>query len=86
MAYAIYLFGAALTCACGLLLLRGYRENGRRLLLWSGICFIGLSLNNVLVFVDLAILMQGADLYALRLSVTSLSMLALCYGLIWEKG
>ena len=45
---------AALTAlACTALLLRGYAASRVRLLLWSGLCFGFLTLNNVLVAVDL---------------------------------
>jgi hypothetical protein len=33
--------------ACALLLLRAYRQNSDRLLLWSGLCFLGLALNGM---------------------------------------
>lgn len=38
---------AALVCTC--LLLRAYVRNRYRLLLWSGLCFTGLTLNNLLL-------------------------------------
>lgn len=34
------------------LLFRAYAANGMRLLLWSALCFVGLSVNNVLLFFD----------------------------------
>ena len=37
---------------CAVLLLRGYARSRVPLLLWSGLCFIGLTLNNVLLFID----------------------------------
>lgn len=39
--------------ACMVLLFRAYAASGVRLLLWSGLCFVFLSLNNVLLFLDL---------------------------------
>jgi hypothetical protein len=68
---------------CAILLLRGYWSGKQRLLLWSGLCFVGLSISNLLVFVDLVIF-PSIDLYLLRLAVAAAAMLLLLYGLIWE--
>jgi hypothetical protein len=83
MAPAVYILGTLVALACGILLLRGYGRGRQRLLLWSGICFLGLSLSNFLIFVDLIILPER-DLYLFRLATAALSMLLLLYGLIWE--
>jgi hypothetical protein len=66
-------------------LLRGYARGKQRLLLWSGLCFIGLTLNNGLVFIDLILLPMDIDLYILRLATAAAAMLVLLYGLIWES-
>lgn len=65
------------------MLLRGFYRGRHRLLLWSGICFIGLTIANLLVFIDLEIL-PNVDLYPLRLIVTAIAMLMMLFGLIWE--
>ena len=83
MAPAVYILGTLVALACGIVLLRGYARGRQRLLLWSGICFLGLSLSNFLIFVDLIILPER-DLYLFRLVTAALSMLLLLYGLIWE--
>jgi hypothetical protein len=83
MAPAVYILGTLVALACGIVLLRGYARGRQRLLLWSGICFLGLSLSNFLIFVDLIILPER-DLYLFRLATAALSMLLLLYGLIWE--
>jgi len=70
--------------ACAILLLRGYRRVRQNLLLWSGLCFLGLSLSNFFIFLDLVIVPQ-VDLYPVRLSAAAVSMLLLLYGLIWES-
>jgi hypothetical protein len=81
---AVYILGALTSLACGALLLRAYLRTKTRLLLWSGICFTGLSLSNTLLFLDLVILPE-TDLYLWRLLTAAASMLFLLYGLIWEK-
>jgi Family of unknown function (DUF5985) len=83
MAAAVYLLGVLVTFSCGALLLRAYTRVSKRLLLWSSICFFGLALSNLLVFLDLVVL-PAVDLYFWRLLTAAASMLALLYGLIWE--
>ena len=61
MADAIYLMCAATSVFCALLLFRGWRASQQRLLFWSALCFVGLALNNALLFADL-VLMPDADL------------------------
>jgi hypothetical protein len=84
MASVVYILGAVVTLLCAVLLLRAYVRVRRRLLLWSGLCFAGLTVSNTLLFVDL-VLFPDADLYVLRLSVAAFSMLLLMYGLVWES-
>ena len=83
MAAAAYIFGFLVTLCCGVLLLRTYSVGRKRLLLWSAVCFFGLCLDNLLVFIDL-VLLPNVNLYLLRLLVATGSMLILLYGLIWE--
>jgi hypothetical protein len=84
MAAMVYILGALTSLACAVLLLRGYSRGRKRLLLWSGLCFAGLALSNLLIFVDL-ILLPGRDLYLWRLATTGVAMALLLYGLIWES-
>jgi hypothetical protein len=51
--------------------------------LWSSICFFGLAISNLLVFLDLVVF-ANVDLYFWRLLTAAVSMLLLLYGLIWE--
>jgi hypothetical protein len=85
MAEAVYVLGVLVTALCALLLLRAYAGAGRRLLLWSGLCFAGLTISNVLLFVDLVVLGDDASLYTWRLATAAVSMLLLVYGLIMES-
>ena len=84
MAAMVYILGALTSLACAALLLRGYSRGRKRLLLWSGLCFAGLALSNLLIFVDLIVL-PGRDLYLWRLATTGVAMALLLYGLIWES-
>ncbi|HET8758469.1 MAG TPA: DUF5985 family protein [Solirubrobacteraceae bacterium] len=84
MATAVYALCALLSLACALLLLRAWRSTRARLLLWSALCFAWLALSNVLLFVDLAILGDDADLRWAR-SLTFLAGTAsLLVGLVWD--
>lgn len=75
---------ASLTClACTVLLVREYLRTRFRLLLWSALCFVGLSINNILLYVDMVVYPQG-DLRVLRASTALVAMAFLLYGFIWE--
>jgi hypothetical protein len=80
---AVYLLCAATAFACALLLLRAYGRSHARLLLWAGLCFLGLTLNNALVFVDL-VLVPSLDLFTWRNVAALLAVGTLLYGLIWD--
>ncbi|HUO93807.1 MAG TPA: DUF5985 family protein [Rhizomicrobium sp.] len=82
-AAAIYSLCAVVALICACLLFRAYARQRYRLLLWSGICFAGLTLNNVLLVVD-KIFLPDTDLTVLRLMEALLSLLVLIYGLIWD--
>ena len=69
--------------ACMALLFRGYSTSRVRLLLWSGLCFVFLSLNNVLLFVDL-VTPPELDFRAYRLGAALTGVLFLLYGFVWE--
>lgn len=84
MASAVYLLCALTSLLCAVLLLRGFFRGRKRLLLWSGLCFAGLTLSNALMFVDLVLLPQTPRLYMPRLVTAAGAMLLLVYGLVWD--
>jgi hypothetical protein len=81
----VYFLGALTTLLCAVLLLRGYVQGRMKLLLWSGLCFVGLTISNALLFIDLVLLPAAVDLYLLRLATAAIAMLLLVYGLVWES-
>jgi uncharacterized protein DUF5985 len=83
MGPAVYILGALTTLVCALLLIRGYFRSRAKLLLWSSLCFFGLTISNLLIFADL-ILFPNVDLYFWRLTSAALAMIVMVYGLIWE--
>jgi hypothetical protein len=84
MAELIYALCAATSTACALLLLNGYRRSRTKLLLWSGLCFVGLALNNCVLFVDLVVV-PSLDLSLLRGGVALASMMVLLFGLVLDS-
>lgn len=84
MAQTIYGLCTLTSLACAWMLLSSYRRNGVRLLFWSGLCFIGMSVNNVLLVLDKLVFTQ-VDLLPLRLTSALVALLLLLYGLIYEN-
>lgn len=68
---------------CMVLLFRAYSATGLRLLLWSALCFVCLSANNVLLFLDLVVF-PDIDFRPYRLMSSLAGVLFLLYGFIWE--
>ena len=84
MATLVYVLCALTSLACALLLLRGYRQSGARLLAWSGLFFVGLFLNNVLLIIDVRIVPE-VNLAVIRLLPALVGVMLLLYGMIWES-
>ena len=83
MGLVVYALCALTSLACAVMLLRGYRLSGARLLMWSALCFLGFALNNVLLIVDQRVL-PAHDLSAVRTLPSLVGIALLLYGLIWE--
>ena len=83
MATLVYALCALTSLACAVLLLRGYRASRARLLLWSGLCFAGLALNNVLLLIDKRVV-PTLDLSLWRTLPALAGVALLLYGLVWE--
>lgn len=79
----VYVLCALTSVACAVLLLRGYRRSGQRLLLWSGLCFLGLALNNVLLVVDVRVT-PATDLSLVRTFPALAGIALLLYGFVWD--
>ena len=65
------------------LLLRSYRQNGSRLLLWSAAAFIAFAINNLLLFADF-ITPSTWDFRPERGLSALAGVAILLYGFIWE--
>ena len=83
LAPTVYLLCLASSSACAWLLARRYARTQARLLLWSAICFVLLSINNLLVVIDLLVI-ASIDFSIARLLASLVAVLILLYGFIWE--
>lgn len=79
----VYTLCAGAAFLCTVLLTRGYLQTRTSLLLWSSLCFAGLTINNLLVILDLVIL-PDVDLFIWRTVAGLVGVLALLFGLLWE--
>lgn len=80
---SIYLLCLLTAAACSVLLLRGYRRSGTRLLLWSSVCFGILAFHALIVIIEL-LLFPSTDLQMLRHVASLAAVGTLVFGLIWE--
>ena len=91
MAAIVYLLCTLTSAVCAVLLLRVYRKTRAwsgsappSLLLWSGLSFSVLAINNVLVLADL-VLFESIDLALYRGATFLLATALLLYGLVWDN-
>lgn len=83
MATLIYMLCAFTALACAWMLLRSYARNHYRLLLWSGLCFAGMFIQN-LIRATGHLVLPDYDLSIARMAIGLGALLLLLYGLIWE--
>ncbi len=79
----IYGLCALTAAACAALLLRSYLRTRFRLLLWSGLCFVGLTVNNALLIAD-RLFFTTVDLSTWRLVAGLAAVVLLLWGLIMD--
>jgi hypothetical protein len=84
MSTLIYILCTATALLCTVLLFRGFRRSGVRLLFWSGLCFAGLTIENLLLLLDRTIWASTNDI-PWRRYVALLGLLPLLYAMVWEK-
>ena len=82
--FVLFLLAALTSFGCMVLLFRGYARTGVRLLLWSALCFIFLTVNNVALFFDTIVWPTQVDLRLLRLGAALAGVACLLYAFIWE--
>ena len=84
MSGLVYLLCAATSLACAVLLFRGYWRTAVRLLLWSSLCFVGLALDNVILYID-KIVVPDVDMRYFRRMPGLFALTLLIYGLVWDS-
>ena len=86
MAAAVYVLCALTSLACAILLLRAYQARGVRLLLWSGLAFIGFTAGNMMLVMDRVVIGPEVDLSIWRSLPVLAGLAVLIYGLVWDAG
>jgi hypothetical protein len=82
---AVYILCFLTSVACAWLLGRSYRASRTPLLLWSSICFVFLSLNNLALVLDLVIWPSPeVDLRLPRLLLALAASCSLLFGFIYK--
>jgi hypothetical protein len=84
MSEAVYLLCTLTAALCSGLLLRAYGKSRERLLFWSGVCFVGLAVNNAILFTEM-VLVSVEDLWPVRSATALVAVGVLLYGLVWES-
>jgi hypothetical protein len=80
----VYILCAATCLLCAVMLLRGYQQTKVRLLFWSGLCFLGLMLDNIMLYVDVVVV-PDVNLAVWRKLPGLLATMLLVFGLVWES-
>ena len=81
---AVYTLCFLTSSACAFLLARNYFRTRARLLLWSGLCFFFLALNNLAVIIDLLVIPE-VSFSLVRVSLSLIAVSLLLFGLIWDQ-
>lgn len=84
MAPTIYSLCAITSLICAILLFQAYRRSHYHLLAWSGICFSGLAISNVVLVFD-KLVIPTIDFSPVRTGIALLSMGVLVFGLVWSN-
>jgi hypothetical protein len=80
----VFILCAATCLLCAIMLFRGYARTQVRLLFWSGLCFVGLMADNLMLYADLFVF-PDVSLVIWRKLPGFVALLLLNYGLIWES-
>jgi hypothetical protein len=80
----VYIACAITSLLCAIMLFRGFKSLGVRLLLWSALCFACLTIENAMLYVDFHVL-PDVNLVFWRTTPGLIGVSLLLYGLIWES-
>lgn len=85
MGEVVYSLCAVTSLACAVLLIRSWLRTRAKLLAWSSACFIGFTINNILLVFDFVLYKSEVDLSMARAVTAFLSIFALVVGLVWSS-
>jgi hypothetical protein len=80
---AVYFLCFLTSASCAFLLVRSYLQNRSKLLLWSAVCFVFLSLNNLVLVLDL-VFFPDVNFGLTRPLLSFAAVTTILYGFIWE--
>jgi hypothetical protein len=83
MAEIVYLLCALTSLACTALLARAWRRSRSRLLMWSSLCFLLFTANNVVLYAD-RVIVPDVNLALVRAATGAAGVMVLLFGLIWD--
>jgi hypothetical protein len=83
MAKLTYILCGLASLTCAILLIRSYLRGRTPLLLWSSLCFVGLTVNHVMLWCDV-VAFPDIDFSLWRSGSALLALALLLFGLIWE--
>ena len=83
MAEIVYLLCAVTSLLCTVLLARAWRRTKSRLLMWSALCFLFFTANNILLYADRVVL-PDVNLALLRAATGAAGVAILLFGLVWD--
>jgi hypothetical protein len=83
MPEVVYALCAVTSLTCVVLLARGYRRSGARLLLWSALCFAGFAVDNLVLILDMLVY-PHIDLSMWRAGAALAGTVFLLYGMILD--
>lgn len=83
----VYILCAVTSLLCAGMLFRGYKSTGVRLLLWSSLCFTALTVENVMLYLDLVVFRDIPEISLLvwRKIPGLVGVCLLLYGLVWDS-
>ena len=77
----VYILSGVTSLVCAVLLLRGSWQNRNGLLFWSGLCFLAMTANNVLLYINF-ILLPDIDILVVARLTAVVGIVLLNIGLI----
>ncbi len=83
----VYILCTITSLVCTGMLFRGYKVSGFRLLLWSSLCFAALTVENVMLYLDLVVFkdIEEITLVVWRKVPGLVGICLLLYGLVWDS-